>query len=235
MKSFEKFTNSLREAWELVIDVRYPFAFEDPQEPDPVLQAVLIPFCGCIAGILLAALGKLIPGGGAGSLLWALIALFLLDLKDSGRAVKFISQKISCAIFKNDSGEFVSALNVELMLLRLAALFVIVWQGTCGGMIPVLTAVFAVESFLAVNNPVPVIELEDRERKFIWIIPAAVAFLAFWSMPLFTVVCAALSAAVVWCFKTRVWKEEHPVSGDDITLCAGVVELLLLICAMMIL
>ena len=235
MKSFEKFSDSLREAWELVIDVRYPFAGEEQRDGDPVLRAMLIPLCGCVAGVLLTALGKLIPAGGAGSLLWALIALFLLDLKDSGRAVKFISRKISGAIFKNDSGEFVSALNVELMLLRLAALFVIVWQYTCGGMIPVLTAVFTVESFLAVNNPVPVIELEGNERKFIWLVPAAVAFLSFWSMPLFTVVCVALPAGVVWCFKTRVWKEDQPVSGDDITLCAGVVELLLLICAMTIL
>ena len=234
MKSFEKFANSLREAWELVIDVRYPFAFEDPQEPDPVLQAALIPFCGCAAGILLAALGKLIPGGGAGSLLWALIALSLLDLKDSGRAVKFISQKVSGVIFKNNSGDFLSTLNVEIMLLRLAALFVTAWQGSCGCMIPVLTAVFAVESFLAVNNPCPIIELENRERKFIWIVPAVVAFFTFWSMPHCTVVCVGLSAAVVWCFKTRVWKEDHPVSGDDITLCAGALELLLLVCAMTI-
>ena len=234
MKSFETFANSLRDAWGLVVDVRYPLASEEYEPGDPVWQAALIPFCGCVAGILLAALGVLLPSGVAGSLIWAFAALAVLILKDSGRSVKFISEKCAKLFFRQSAESFIQALNTAFILFRLAALFVIAYGGFRGAMILLLTSVFAVESYLAVNSPAPVIDIEDKERRYIWVVPAIAAFLTFWGRPLFTLVVILLSCGVVWYFRSRVWKEDYPVSGDDITFVSGIVELTLLTAAMLI-
>lgn len=234
MKSFETLTNSFRDAWEMVVDVRYPLASEEYAPGDPVLQAALIPLCGCALGVLISALGILLPSQIAGSILWAFAALVILELKDSGRGLKFVSGNCAKLLFKENHQQFVPSLNTALMLLKIAALIVIGVNGARGVMIVLLTSVFTVESYLAVSDPVPVIDIEMREKRFVWGIPAVIAFFAFWTAPLFTVASAALPVGVVWYFKTHIWKENQPVSGDDITLVAGVVELTLLIVAMLI-
>ena len=234
MKSFETFVNSFRNAWELVVDVRWPLASEDDAQGDPVWQAALIPLCGCALGVLIFALGILLPSQIAGSILWAFAALVILELKDSGRGLKFVSGKCAKLLFKENHQQFVPSLNTALMLLKIAALIVIGVNVAREIMIVLLTSVFAVESYLAVSDPVPVIDIEEREKRFIWGIPVVIAFFAFWTAPLFTVASAALPAGIVWYFKTHIWKENQPVSGDDITLVAGVVELTLLVVAMLI-
>ena len=235
MNRLEEIYSSFCNAFEMVIDIPLPEKLRREGEENPFLTAMFIPVVGIAAGILLSAAGVICTSGAAGSLIWAFAAAAFIELSDSGRAGMFTSERAARMIYKESAPTFVPVLLMGISIFKLAALFLISFAGKCGYMVPFFTAVFTVEMYLAVyGGKNPVLTVEEEDRKGLWIAPALVFFIFFWSYPYAVLFTAAASAAVVMLFRKRM-RTDYPVTGDDITCVAGAVQLLLLLIAIILL
>ena len=231
MNRLEEIYDSFLNAVEMVIDIPLPEKLRQKNAASDFLTALFIPVAGLIAGVFLAALSLVLKTGPAGSFLWAFAAWVILELTDSGRASLFTAEFAARLIYKKSAAVFVPVSLMQVSVYKLGMLFFVSSSGGSGYMIPFFTAVFSAQMYLAVyaaDNPL--LKVEEDERKRLWIIPAAVAFVTFWVYPL--VVCATIAAtAVVLMIFVKKKNKEFRSTGDDITCVAGVIQLLLLFAA----
>lgn len=233
MKNLENLYNSFVSAWDMVMDVSLPGTpRRDYFEEDAFGTAVMIPVVGAVPGIILAALGLFCRGSVAGSLIWAFAALVVMELINSGRSGRFAAEKISALIFRGDAEKFCSSATTLIMIFKLAALYALSFCGNTGFAVLFFVLVFAFQMYCAVF-PVEnaLIQVEDEKKSYLYIFPSAVAFLWFWSYPAATLLCLGAVCGIAVFFRKKVWIDSGAINGDDITLAAGFVELILLLCA----
>ena len=71
----------------------------------------------------------------------------------------------------------------------------------------------------------------DDEKRYLCIFPAVMTFLWFWAYPLAVLLSVCAVFAVFALFRKKIWSEDQVLNGDDITLAAGFLEVILLVCA----
>ena len=225
MNRTDKFIDSFREAWSMVIDV--PHGENDNRAAVPFLTAAFIPLAGVVVGVLLTAAGFVLAWK-AGAVLWAFAALLVTELVDSGRGSRAFSEYVCKKLLNMSDGYFMQAAGTLLLIFKLAALYVISRSGNCGFMIVFFVVVFSVEMYLAaMPERGAILEVDEDEKRFLWVIPGVVVFLTFWIYP-FAVLFSVLAAwgTIVLCRK-KIWAKDRVLTGDDITFASGVCEAVL--------
>ena len=233
MKSLEKFYSSFVSAWNMVNDIPFPGENTgDDSAADSFLTAAMIPVAGFVPGIVLAALGMFCRGSVAGSLIWAFAALTVIEMISSGRCGMFAAKKISEKIFGENSKSFVHSAATLLMIFKLAALYIISYSCNTGFAVIFFILVFSFQMYCAVfPEKRAMILVDDNEKRYLFVFPAVMAFLWFWSYPLAVLLSLCAVYAVFMLFRKKVWSEKTVLNGDDITLAAGFLEVILLVCA----
>ena len=238
MKSLENLCRAFYSAWDMMIDVPLPECRDNGYfYENNFLTSVMIPAVGAVPGILLAALGTVLDKSVAGSILWAFAAVIVSELITSGRAGKFVADSLTKLIFRQSSECFVNSVVTFLMLFKLAAFYLISYSGNTGFAVLLFVLVFAFEMYLVTfpeKNAILALEPEDMHWA-LYLFPAVVVFLWFWSFPPAVLSSAAAVYGVAVLFRKRVWQEDHVISADDVTLCAGCAEFAILICAIIFL
>ena len=233
MKSLEKFYRSFVSAWDMVMDIPLPCRREDEYyDAEGFSSAAMIPVVGLFPGVLLAALGMFCRGSIGGSVIWAFAAFVVMEAVNSGRGERFVAEKISALIFKNDSRSFVPSVVTLIMLFKLAALFIVCFSRNTGFITLLFVLVFAFQMYCATfPESQAIIAVEPDEKRWLYVFPAVMIFLWFWGYPAIVLLSLAAVAATAWFFRTKVWQDKAVLNGDDVTLAAGFLEVFILICA----
>ena len=220
----------------MMIDVPLPGEQSDDCCDDNFLSAAMIPVVGAVPGILLAVLGVLLEESVAGSIIWAFAAVIVSELITSGRADKFAAAGLAKLIFKEAAESFVNSAVTFVMLFKLAAFYFIAYSENTGFAVLLFVLMFTLEMYL-VTFPErnALLELEEDGRKKLYLLPAAVLFIWFWSFPLAALFSAAAAWGTALFFRKKVWGSEHRITPDDVTLCAGCAEICILVCAIIFL
>lgn len=233
MKTLEKLYSSFVSAWDLMIDIPLPGERVKPcSYGDRFSEAAMMPVTGVVPGMVLAALGLFCRGTVAGSIIWAFAALSVMEMINSGRSGKLAADKFSAWIFRNGSETFVSSAVTLLMLFKLAALFTVSYSCNTGFMVVFFVLLFSVQMYCATfPEERAIISVEEEMKRYLYVFPAVVIFIWFWSNPAAVLVSVCAAVATVIFFRKKVWREEPVLSGDDVTLAAGFMEVILLLCA----
>lgn len=233
MKSLEKFYSSFVSAWNMVNDIPFPGAYrEDDSGAESFWHAAMIPVAGAVPGIILAAIGVFCRGSVAGSLLWAFAALVVMELINSGRSGMFAAEKISEWIFRENSKSFVPSAATLLMQFKLAALYIISYNRNTGFAVVFFILIFSFQMYCATfSEKQAVIAVDEDEKRYLYVFPAAITFLWFWFYPLAVLLSVCAVFAVFTLFRKKIWCDNQVLNGDDITLAAGFLEVILLVCA----
>ena len=231
MKSLEKLSSAFCSAWDMMIDIPLPGRRDETYSDysDSFLTAAMIPVVGMVPGIILCALGVLVVKSVAACAVWAVFAVLVSELVNSGRGVKLMAEHLAKAIYKESYGTFVNTLVMFIMLFKLAAFFCLAYNLGAKFALLIFVLIFTFEMYGVIfPERNAMLELDEHEKKMAYVIPAAAAFVYFWRFPVLTLVSIAAVWGIIMILRRKVWSDSHKVTADEITLFAEYTEVVLL-------
>jgi cobalamin synthase len=254
MNKILAFYTALLNAWPMVIDFRLPQFFIPAKKAAPTrkMQLTAFPALGGICGLILVVIGSLalhVFNPIAGSLLFAVLAVLLLEFKDSGRGLglflSLLLSQLNGTPWRDALPRLSSDLNrplttplavVFLSLLEVTKLlffFTLAFYGTKYWLVVVFCGSFAMQASLMLlpqaGKQIPFLTVSPDERHSLWYGVAPFALLSLIYFPFATIAAAAFFLIFQRFAERTLLDDFRGATADTITLAGTITEYALLV------
>lgn len=219
-------------AWDLLLDYPWPFHAWELEKANGVETGAGIPLLGLIAGMavwFIATTVSTVFNPLAGSAVFVVLGLTVLEFKDSGRGIKMITtmilQRLNSPYAPESMGEFFlaplpTAIWFLLLVIKGFLLLALGLYGGMGWLGAVIAGGFGIQGVLAASGDEPLLESPAETAKGLWWCLGIIGFIYLCCYPL----AAILGGIVFWFICREERRKNTKFNAYSVSLAGAVSE-----------